>query len=98
MLFALTALDKPGNLQVRVDTRPAHIEYLNGLKASGTLKLAGPFIDAEGKPNGSFVVVAAETIDAARAILADDPYAKVGLFGSTELRAWNWTFGKPESN
>jgi uncharacterized protein YciI len=98
MLFALTALDKPGNLQVRVDTRPAHIEYLNGLKASGTLKLAGPFIDAEGKPNGSFVVVGAETIDAARAILADDPYAKVGLFGSTELRAWNWTFGKPESN
>jgi uncharacterized protein YciI len=98
MLFALSALDKPGNLQLRIDTRPAHIEYLNGLKASGTLKLAGPFLDSDGKPNGSFVAVEAETIDAARAILAEDPYAKVGLFGSTELRAWNWTFGRPDSN
>jgi uncharacterized protein YciI len=97
MLFALTANDKPGNLQLRVDTRPAHVEYLNGLKASGTLKLAGPFLDDDGKPTGSFVVVEAATIDAARAILAEDPYAKVGLFGSTELRAWNWTFGKPEN-
>jgi len=42
-------------------------------------------------------VVEAETIDAARAILAEDPYAKVGLFASTELRGWNWTFGKPEN-
>lgn len=97
MLFALTANDKPGNLQLRVDTRPAHVEYLNGLKASGRLKLAGPFLDADGKPTGSFVVVEAESMDAARAILAEDPYAKVGLFGSTELRAWNWAFGKPES-
>lgn len=97
MLFALTALDKPGNLQLRLDTRPEHVEYLNGLKASGTLKLAGPFLDADGKPNGSFVVVEAETIDTARAILAEDPYAKVGLFASTELRGWNWTFGKPEN-
>lgn len=96
MLFALTALDKPGHLQLRMDTRPAHVDYLNGLKASSTLKLAGPFLDAAGKPNGSFVVVEAETIDAARAILAEDPYAKAGLFASTELRAWNWTFGKPE--
>ena len=97
MLFALTTTDKPGNLQLRVDTRPAHVEYLNGLKASGTLKLAGPFLDADGKPNGSLVVVEADSIEAAREILAEDPYAKVGLFGSTELRAWNWTFGKPES-
>jgi uncharacterized protein YciI len=26
---------------------------------------------------------------------AADPYAKAGLFGSVEIRQWNWTFNKP---
>lgn len=95
MLFALTALDKPDQLQLRMDTRPAHVAYLDELKASGELKLAGPFLDADGKPNGSFVVVEADDMDGARAILARDPYARVGLFQTADLRAWNWTFGKP---
>ncbi len=28
MLFALICTDKPGHLQVRMDTRPAHLAYL----------------------------------------------------------------------
>jgi len=95
MLFALTALDKPGSLQLRMDTRPDHVAYLEDLRAKGTLKLAGPFLDVDGKPNGSFVVVEADDMDDARAILARDPYARAGLFQTTDLRAWNWTFGKP---
>jgi len=33
---------------------------------------------------------------AAETILGEDPYAKAGLFASTEIRPWNWTFNKPE--
>ena len=31
----------------------------------------------------------------ARAILAEDPFAKAGLFKSLDLRAWRWGWGKP---
>ena len=97
MLFAFVCQDKPGALQLRLDTRPPHVEWLNGLNAEGTLAFAGPFLDAEGKPNGSLVVVKAETIEEAKAISAADPYAKAGLFASVDVRAWNWVFNKPEA-
>ena len=93
MLFSLVALDKPGQLQTRLDNRPQHVEFLKGL--GKTLKLAGPFLDSDGKPNGSLVIVEAEDIEKARAIFAGDPYAKAGLFASTDVRPWNWTFNKP---
>jgi uncharacterized protein YciI len=96
MLFAFTGKDKPGALQVRIDTRPAHVAFLEKLNAEGTLKIAGPFLDDEGKPFGSLVVIEAADKKAAEAILAEDPYAKAGLFASTEIRQWNWTFNKPE--
>jgi uncharacterized protein len=96
MLFAFTGKDKPGALQVRIDTRPAHVAFLEKLNAEGTLKIAGPFLDDEGKPSGSLVVIEAADRKAAEAILAQDPYAKAGLFASTEIRPWNWTFNKPE--
>jgi uncharacterized protein YciI len=97
MLFAFVCQDKPGALQVRMDTRPPHVEWLNGLNEAGKLAFAGPFLDTEGKPNGSLVVVHAETIEDAKSLAAEDPYGKAGLFASVDVRAWNWVFNKPEA-
>ena len=97
MLFALICKDKPGSLQVRLDTRPEHIAFLEGLNGEQKLAFAGPFLDADGKPNGSLVVVEAPDPAAAEALSAADPYAKAGLFESVEIRAWNWVFQKPAS-
>ena len=97
MHFAFLCQDKPGALQVRLDTRPDHLAYLNGLNADGKLAFAGPFLGDDGKPNGSLVVVKAETIDEARQIAENDPYAKAGLFASVEVKAWNWVFNNPET-
>ena len=97
MLFALLCKDKPGHLKVRMETRPPHLEYLNGLNAEGTLKIAGPFLDDEGKPCGSLIIVEAESKEAARAVADADPYAKAGLFESVEVKAYNWVFNKPEA-
>ncbi len=96
MLFAFLCTDKPGYLNVRMDTRPAHVEYLNKLNAEGTLKFAGPFLDDDGKPNGSLVVVEAADIAAARTIAEADPYYHACLFEKVEVKAWNWVFNKPE--
>lgn len=95
MLFALICKDKPGHLQVRLDTRPDHVAFLDDLNARGALKFAGPFLDADGKPNGSLVVIEAIDLATAEALATADPYAKAGLFESVDVKPWNWVFNKP---
>jgi uncharacterized protein len=95
MLFALICNDKPDHLPLRLDTRNDHVAFLNDLNAKGALKVAGPFLDAEGKPIGSLVVIEAPDKAAAKVIAEADPYAKAGLFASVDIRAWNWVFNNP---
>lgn len=97
MLFAFLCKDKPGHLNVRMETRLAHMEHLNKLNAEGRLAMAGPFLDAEGKPNGSLVIVKAETAEEARELADADPYTRAGLFESVEIRPYNWVFNNPEA-
>lgn len=94
-LFTFICTDKPGHLNVRMDTRPAHLDHLNALNEKGILKIAGPFLDGEGKPNGSLIIVETDTIEEARALADADPYAKAGLFSSVEVKPYNWVFNKP---
>ncbi|MBV2141921.1 YciI family protein [Falsochrobactrum sp. TDYN1] len=93
MLFAIMCNDKPDHLQVRLDTRPAHLDYLNGL--GETLQFAGPFLDEDGKPNGSLVVVKAADKAQAEKIAANDPYALAGLFSDATICPWNWSINNP---
>lgn len=97
MLYALICKDKPDHLQVRMDNRPAHVEFLKKLNAEGTLKFAGPFLNDDEKPYGSLVVIEADNKMEAAKIGAEDPYAKAGLFESVRIRAWNWVFNNPEN-
>lgn len=95
MLFALISTDHPGKLQLRVDTRPDHVAFLEDLNRRGVLKFAGPFLDADNKPNGSLVVIEANDRQEATTVFNQDPYAKVGLFETVDVRPWNWVFNKP---
>jgi uncharacterized protein len=97
MLFAFLCTDKPGHLNVRMDTRPEHVAWLNGLNEQGVLKIAGPFLGDDGKPCGSLVIVEAADKAAAAEISAADPYAKAGLFESVEIKPYNWVFNNPEA-
>jgi hypothetical protein len=94
MLYALLCQDKPGQLQLRQDTRPQHLEFLNGL--GDRLKLAGPFLGPDGKPNGSLVIIECDDLAEAKRIAAGDPYAKAGLFEQVAVRPWVWTVKNPE--
>jgi len=89
MLFALTCIDKPGALQIRLDNRPAHLDFLN---ASGKVVFAGPFIEAD-KPVGSLVVIEAADMADAEAFAASDPYARADLFASVTIREWRKVIG-----
>lgn len=96
MYFAVICRDKPGALQTRLDTRPAHVEHLNALNDRGVLKLAGPFLGSDEKPNGSLLIFETESAEEAKALADADPYAKAGLFESVEVRPWNWVFNPPK--
>jgi uncharacterized protein YciI len=91
MLFVLVAIDKENALDLRMATREAHLAYA---RATGAVKLGGPFLDAKGEMAGSMIVIEATDLDAAKAWQAADPYAKAGLFARTQLRPWKMTFNE----
>lgn len=95
MLYALLCNDKPDHLQLRLDTRAVHLDYLNSL--GDRLKFAGPFLGDDTKPNGSLVVIEASDLTAAKEMAANDPYAKAGLFASVDIRPWNWAINNPDN-
>ena len=95
MLFVWLCTDKPGSLDLRMKSRPEHVAYLESL--GNKLKAAGPFTDDAGSPIGSMVIVEAADRAEATAMAKADPYAKAGLFGSVEIKAWKWGLKNPEA-
>jgi len=88
MLFVITAVDKEGSLQLRMATREAHLAYV---KETGAVRLGGPFLNAQGEMEGSMIVIEQPDLAAARNWQTNDPYARAGLFASSELRPWKAT-------
>lgn len=96
MYFIATCFDKPGSLQLRMDSRPAHLEHL---KANlDAIRVAGPLMKEDGEtPCGSMLIIEVANRAAAQTILDADPYTKAGLFASMTLLPWKWTLGAPEA-
>jgi uncharacterized protein YciI len=94
MLFVVTAWDKPGHVQLRLDTRPDHLAYLGKIKDA--LKLAGPFLaDDNQTAIGSLLIYDCVDEAAARAVIENDPFSKAGLFASVEVKPWRQGAGTP---
>ena len=91
MLFAALCYDKPGALDLRLATRAEHLAFLD--KYAAQVKLGGPFLDGADKPIGSLLIIDCADEPAARALLAQDPYAQAGLFERVELRSWKHVVG-----
>jgi len=89
MLYAVICRDKPGQLQVRMDTRAAHLGYI---EKTGIVKMAGPFLE-NGEMCGSLVIVEADSLAAAEAWAAGDPYKSAGLFESVKVIEWKKVVG-----
>ncbi len=94
MLFVAICIDKADSLELRLSNRAAHLDYLR-LNAQ-SIKTCGPFIAEDGVTmNGSMLIVEAEDLRTAEALLAREPYNVAGLFRSIELRPWRWVIGSP---
>lgn len=90
MRFAIICTDKPGALQIRLDTRADHLAYL---EATGVVEQAGPFLNGKGEMCGSLLILDVADIDAAKDWAANDPYAKAGLFEAVTVQAWKRVIG-----
>lgn len=90
-LFVITCIDNPDSAELRAANRPAHLEYYSG--QADRVKVAGPFLGAEGQAVGSMVIAEAEDQAAAEAMAAADPYNKAGLFQSVDVRPWRVVLG-----
>lgn len=89
MLFAIICRDKPDHLQTRLDTRAAHLAYI---EKTGIVKMAGPFLE-DGQMCGSLVIIEAESLKSAEDWAAHDPYKAAGLFESVTVIAWKKVIG-----
>ena len=90
MRFAIITRDKPGALQIRLDTREAHLAYI---EQTGVVEMAGPFLDADGSMTGSLILLDVPDRAAAEAWAAKDPYAKAELFAKVRIEHWKKVIG-----
>jgi len=87
MIFMVQCFDKPDSLDLRMETRPAHLEHAASL--GDNLLLAGPMLNQEtGKPMGSLLLIDVEDRAAADAFAEADPYAQAGLFEVVMISPW----------
>ncbi len=94
MLFVIHAIDKPGNMDVRLKTRPAHLDYLTA--AGEKVVAAGPTLTDDGSGmTGSVQIIEAADRAAVEEFARNDPYAKAGLFQDTTIMPWRKVFFHP---
>ena len=86
MLYVIKCIDKADHLNVRMDNRPAHVEYLKSY--GDKLFAAGPTLNDADEMNGSVVILDLENQAEAEDFCANDPYAKAGLFESVSIAKW----------
>ncbi len=90
MLYAMIAKDRPGTSEKRLAVRPVHLQHLDSLGQQ--LRLAGALLDETGTPEGSLVVIEAESMDAAKAVFHADPFVSEGIFETIEIKPWRLAY------
>lgn len=90
--FILICRDKADHLDLRIKTRPAHLDYV-GNAADVDVLTAGPMLDDDDKPCGSVFLLEAETKESVQNFAANDPYQQAGLFEETEIKAFKLVAG-----
>lgn len=82
--------DAPGAAALRADKALMAAHWAYELSIKDRILAAGSLRGDDGQgPNGSLLIVTAESREAAMALIAADPATKAGLRGSITIRFWN---------
>jgi uncharacterized protein YciI len=93
MLFIVSGRDKPNNLDERLRLRPQHRAHYESL--GGDLILSGPYLDPDGGPIGSMIIMRAASQAAAERFVRADPYVAEGVFETVTVWRWDWFMNRP---
>ena len=61
-----------------------HARFMDSLFEAGTVLLGGPFADG----SGSMVILEAESVESAKAIFQNDPWAQQDILVASEVKEW----------
>jgi uncharacterized protein YciI len=92
VLYAFIARDAPNTGALRPQVRPRHLAYLQPLIDQGRVIFGGPHpaIDSPDPGpagfTGSLIIAEFESLAAARAWSAEDPYVVEGVFGEVDIK------------
>lgn len=96
-LFLINARDKADSTDLRLATREAHLSWASAF--GDRIAMAGPVLSEDGETMcGSTFVIEFDSLEAAKAWAADDPYQKAGLFEQTEIIPFKWLIGTGRSD
>lgn len=98
MLYAIISEDVPNSLNLRLQTRPAHLERLQKLADEDRLLLAGPHPASDSETpgqdgfSGSLVVAEFDSLESARQWAQADPYQVAGVYQSVVVKPFKRVF------
>lgn len=72
----------------RLAVRPEHRDHARELFEAGQVRMSGPLADG----TGAFIVYRADSLEAARELVATDPYTREGVVRELSLREWTVVF------
>ncbi|GAA4776113.1 YciI family protein [Citricoccus nitrophenolicus] len=75
-------------------TRPSHVEFLQGLHEQGTLLVSGRLTEAD--PLGALLIITGDSVDEVSEIMDGDPFHQGGFIAERTVRRWNIAFGSIE--
>lgn len=87
MIYTFILIDRPGAAELRQQVRPEHKAYLAAV--AERIAFAGPFVGEDGQTMiGSLLAIDFDSRAAAEAWLADEPFTKAGVYGSSSVHAF----------
>lgn len=90
-MFAIHCRDKASAAPLRVEHRPAHLNYVKG---SGVpIVAAGPLIGSDGHAVGGLFIIDVADAAAAEEWAAKDPFQKLGVYEKVDIHEWKYVFG-----
>lgn len=84
-LFVFIGHDGPDGFERRKVHRERHVAHLEALDRAGRLVYGGPIRDESDRSIGALLILDAPDLEAARAIVDQDPYVTSGVFERIEL-------------